>query len=118
MAEESQTLLAFSWTYSDGSTAIFVYVAMPFGWGPAAYVFFLYFKPFISRWREMGMCASIWIDDGIIAAADYNTCLNYRNIVQDDLRNAGWKWNNKSDWNIRQTDEYSSLLYLQLKLKS
>ena len=68
IAEESQTLLAFSWVYSDGTVVTYVFVAMPFGWAPACYVFFLYFKPFVSRWRSMGMTASIWIDDGIIAA--------------------------------------------------
>ena len=45
VAEESQTLLAFSWEYSDGIVEVYVFVGMPFGWAPAAYVFYLYFKP-------------------------------------------------------------------------
>ena len=33
----------------------------------------------------------------------------FANIVQNDLRQAGWKWNSKSDWNVRQTGEYLGL---------
>ena len=55
------------------------------------------------------MTASIWIDDGLVASQDRGKCLQYRDQVQSDLRQAGWKWNEKSEWNVRQTGEYLGL---------
>ena len=79
---------------------------MPFGLSPATYVFYLYFKPFVTRWRSLGMTASIWIDDGIIAAPTKEQCKYFRDIVRNDLRESGWRWNSKSDWELKQTGEY------------
>ena len=54
----------------------------------------------------MGMTASIWIDDGIIASPTIEQCKYFRDIVRSDLRNSGWRWNSKSDWELKQTGEY------------
>ena len=59
MNMDSVELLGFKWEYADGTVKLYVFLSMPFGLSPATYVFYLYFKPFVTRWRSLGMTASI-----------------------------------------------------------
>ena len=60
--------LGLSWE-AQGKHRFFVFLVMPFGLGPASYVFTKMLRPLVKRWRGRGIRSIIYIDDGIHGSA-------------------------------------------------
>ena len=93
--EEFYEFLGFSWQFSDGKTRYFYFVVLPFGLSSACYVFTKTMRPFVKRWRTLGIPCAIYIDDGIFGSKDKSECLSFCERIVSDLENAGLTLNMK-----------------------
>lgn len=102
--------LVFSWTFS-GSDRYFTFRVLPFGLSSACYLFTRLFRPLVSRWRSFGICAILYIDDGLFACRTLEDAKSASLLVQDDLLKSGWKCNEKkSNWEPRQVGEWLGII--------
>jgi hypothetical protein len=69
--KDHQKFLAFSWTYSDGSTKYFQFTVLPFGLSSAPYNFTKLLKPIIKKWLSQGNSIVIFLDDGLGTGRTY-----------------------------------------------
>ena len=96
---EHKKFLGFEWTFEDGSTRYFQFCVLPFGLSSACYVFTKVLRPFIKRWRGMGIKAIIYIDDGISAFRNFELAKSVGEHIKNDLISAGFVINmEKSDF--------------------
>ena len=82
--------LGFEWTFSDGSTRFFQFLVLAFGLSTACYVFTKLLRPFVKKWRGLGIKLVIYLDDGINAHSTYNSCKTATEQVLNDLRQGGF----------------------------
>ena len=84
------------WGFSWGTHAarkFYVFKVLPFGLFSACYVFTKLLRPLVKRWRGMGIKAIVYIDDGACATASRHKCIEHRDIVVSDLKQAGFVLN-------------------------
>ena len=81
--------LGFSWG-THVARKFYVFKVLPFGLSSACYVFTKLLRPLVKRWRGMGIKAIVYIDDGACAAANRHKCIEHRDIVVSDLKQAGF----------------------------
>ena len=105
--------LGFSWTF-DGVERYFVFKVLPFGLSSACYLFTKMFKPFVARWRSLGIFAIVYFDDGIFACrtlSDAHCTLSASTSVRFHLQHSGWKCKEKkSNWEPRQLEEWLGIV--------
>ena len=102
--------LGFSWSF-DGVERYFVFKVLPFGLSSACYLFTKMFKPFVARWRSLGIFAIVYIDDGIFACRTLSDAQSASTLVRFDLQHSGWKCNEKkSNWEPRQLGEWLGIV--------
>ena len=78
----------------------FVFTVLPFGLATACYAFTKLLRPLIGYWRDQGLRAVMYVDDGIVAAKGLETANRIKVRVQQDLVTAGFIVNEtKSQWN-------------------
>ena len=72
---------------------------LPFGLSTVCYVFTKLLRPLIKHWREKGLKAIIYLDDGIVAVKGKEKALEESKHVKQDLESAGFVINiEKSIW--------------------
>jgi len=114
--EEYCKYLGFSWCFA-GVTRYFVFRVLPFGLSSACYLFTKMTRPFIHRWRSLGIMAIMYIDDGIFAFRTEVEAQQASRFVQDDLRKSGWKVNvKKSRWEPHQITEWLGIVVNTIKM--
>jgi hypothetical protein len=110
--------LGFSWFFPITGARYFVFKVLPFGLASACFVFTKMLRPFVSRWRGMGLSAIMYIDDGICGCRTEVEALSASVQQQNDLSNAGWKVNDKkSDWKPRQIGEWLGLVIDTIRMQ-
>lgn len=62
--EKFWEFLGFSWSF-EGAPRYFVFRVLPFGLSSACYLFIRMLRPFVARWRSIGIFSIMYIDDGI-----------------------------------------------------
>ena len=86
------TYLGFSW--GSGSTRKFyMFKVLPFGLASVCYVFTKLLRPLVQRWRNKGIRAIVYINDGIGASKTKALNEAHRDIVISDLEQAGFVLN-------------------------
>jgi hypothetical protein len=83
------TYLGFSWSLGK-KRVFYMFRVLPFGLSSACYVFTKVLRPLVKRWRDKGIRAIIYIDDGIVAAKSREQCLMDQQLVTSDLDLAGF----------------------------
>ena len=69
------------------------------------------FKPFVARWRSLGIFAVVYIDDGIFACRTLSDAQSASTSVRFDMQHSGWKYNEKkSNWEPRQLGEWLGIV--------
>ena len=66
-----------------------MFTVLPFGLGSACYLFTKMLRPFVKRWRGMGHCSLIYIDDGISSSRDPISAKAASYIQRNDLIQSG-----------------------------
>ena len=87
--EDCWPYLGFSWG-SGPDTRWYAFKVLPFGLASACYVFTKLLRPLVKRWRSMGLCCVVYIDDGICAAKSEPKCNAAKEIILSDLDSAGF----------------------------
>ena len=87
--EDCWPYLGFSWG-SGSDTKWFTFKVLPFGLASACYVFTKLRHLLVKRWRSMGLCCIVYIDDGICAARTEAECMAARDVIVSDLGEAGF----------------------------
>ena len=88
--------LGFEWLFSDGTLRYFCFKVLPFGLNSASYLFTKVLRPFIKKWRGLGIKAILYLDDGIIGKGRPNSgsaTASAIKIVVADLIAAGFMIN-------------------------
>jgi hypothetical protein len=88
--KDHQKFLAFSWTYSDGSTKYFQFTVLPFGLSSAPYIFTKLLKPIVKKWRSQGNSIVIFLDDGLGAGRTYTLAKIFSLQAHADLLKFGF----------------------------
>ncbi len=83
-----QTYLGFSWDFGQGPK-YFCFTVLPFGLSLGPFLFTKLFRPLVRRWRAQGILCSLYLDDGIFAAATLATARRCSQIIHSDLTEAG-----------------------------
>ena len=97
---EHSKFLGFEWTFEDGSTKHFQIYVLPFGLPSACYVFTKVLRPFTKRWRDIGIKAIIYIDDGVAASRSFELAKIASELVKKNPVSAGFVINvEKSNFN-------------------
>ena len=97
--KDHQKFLAFSWTYSDGSTKYFQFTVLPFGLSSAPYIFTKLLKPIVKKWRSQGNSIVIFLDDGLGAGRTYTLAKIFSLQAHADLLKFGFLPNeSKCEW--------------------
>lgn len=98
--------LGFSWSF-EGVPRYFVFRVLPFGLSSACYLFTRMLRPFVARWRSLGVFSIMYIDDGICGCRNLDDAKSASLLVQSDLHQSGWKVNEKkSNWEPHQIGEW------------
>jgi len=71
------------------SRKIFCFQVLPFVLSSACYLFTKMFKPFVARWRSLGIFAIVYIDDGIFACRTLSDVQSASTLVRFDLQHSG-----------------------------
>ena len=87
--EDCWPYLGFSWG-SGPNTRWYAFKVLPFGLASACYVFTKLLRPLVKRWRSMGLCCVVYIDDGICAAKSELKCNAAKDMILSDLDSAGF----------------------------
>ena len=87
--EDCWPFLGFSWGLGS-NTKWYTFKVLPFGLASACYVFTKLLRPLVKRWRSMGLCCVVYIDDGICAAKSELKCVDAKEIILSDLSRAGF----------------------------
>ena len=87
--EDCWPYLGFSWRCGP-DTKWYTFKVLPFGLASACYVFTKLLRPLVKRWRSMGLCCVVYIDDGIGAAKSKLKCIAAKEIILSDLDRAGF----------------------------
>ena len=75
------------------------------------------FRPFVARWRSLGIFAILYIDDGIFARRSLTDARSTSSLVRSHLQNSGWKYNeNKSCWEPREIAQEKKIVKLKYVL--
>ncbi|CAG2234523.1 unnamed protein product [Mytilus edulis] len=77
--------------------------ALPFGLSTAAHVFSKVLRPVVKHWRSQGLRVILYLDDGWGVESNAQSCKVLSNILQLDLKSAGFFVNQeKSVWKPTQ----------------
>jgi hypothetical protein len=102
--------LGFSWSFG-GVERYFVFRVLPFGLPSACYLFTKMCKPFVARWRSLGIFAILYIDDGMFGCRSLSDAQSASSLVKSDLKDSGWKYSEKkSIWEPRQLGEWLGIV--------
>ena len=74
----------------DGTPMFFHFLVMPYGCKPAVAVVTHMLKPLKSYFHKLGICFSVYVDDGRICAATADSCERQLHFVLDVLQRVGW----------------------------
>jgi hypothetical protein len=91
LAEEAWAYMGFNW-----KGRYYYFRVLPFGLGPAPYVFTKVFRPLVVHWRSQGIRTLPYLDDHIfggkmnVPQIDSNSILYVREKILKDLKRAGW----------------------------
>ena len=108
--EPHQKYLGFSWKFGN-KVRFFTFSVLPFGLNTASYCFTKILRPLVTRWRYMGHCSILYIDDGISGHDDKTSALAASHIVQKDLACSGFKVSvSKSDFVPKQSGIWLGML--------
>ena len=92
--EPQQTFLGFSWNF-NGSTRSFVFSVKPLGLGSAPYIFTKIMRMHVNFWRKQGIAIAVYLDDGMGAGNNYQSCLENSSIVKQTLILSGFVTNDE-----------------------
>ena len=95
IAEDHRQFLGFSWGQEFGRIRYFQFLVMPFGLGSACYAFTKTTRPLVQKWRGLGTRCSMYLDDGMLAAEQYERVRVICENVTEDLKCAGFTLNKK-----------------------
>lgn len=108
--EPHHKFLGFSWIFGN-TTRYFTFSVLPFGLNTASHCFTKMLRPWVKRWRSMGHCSIMYIDDGISGHADKISAIAASKIVQKDLLLSGFKVNDsKSDFIPKQSGQWLGMI--------
>ena len=103
--EDSQTYLGFEWC-----NRFYSFTVLPFGLASACYLFTKMLRPLVKFWRGQGIKVVMYIDDGIVTAADFDRANAASHTVQESLARAGFVTNvSKSHWKPSQQGRWLGL---------
>ncbi len=110
--------LGFSWIF-HGVRRYFVYKVLCFGLSTAPFVFTKILRNIILFWRSMGICVTIYIDDGIIVVnTSYQRAKMIGATVRMDLEFAGWfEAPEKCNFEPRKIAEWLGIIINLLKFQ-
>jgi hypothetical protein len=92
------TYLGFAWNNN-----YYVYTTCPFGLAVAGLVFSKVLRELVKIWRAQGIAVVLYLDDGFITSSNVHSTRMAVNIIQRDLRLAGFIVNSeKSIWDPTQ----------------
>ncbi|VDH97494.1 Hypothetical predicted protein [Mytilus galloprovincialis] len=120
--KDHQTYLGFSWKFQN-TTKYFKFSALPFGLSTAAHVFSKVLRPVVKHWRSQGLRVILYLDDGWGVESNAQSCKVLSNILQLDLKSAGffvnqeksvWKPTQKLTWLGFEWDLHNSSLDLPI----
>lgn len=66
-----------------------MFTVLSFGLSSACYLFTRMFRPFVLRWRSLGIFAIMYIDDGVMGCRSREEALSAISLVQSDLKESG-----------------------------
>ncbi len=72
-----------------GQTFYAVYTVGPFGLSTLPYLFTKLLKPWVARWRGLGLNIFLYLDDGLAVCNSLRSAQYFSNLVRNDLRRAG-----------------------------
>ena len=108
--EPHQKFLGFSWNFGN-CVRYFTFSVLPFGLNTASHCFTKMLRPLVTRWRSMGHCSIMYIDDGISGHPDRISALAASRIVRKDLALSGLKVSeSKSDFAPRRSGEWLGMI--------
>lgn len=103
--KELQTYLGFAWNF-NGKAKFFTFTVLPFGLSTGPFLFTKLLRPVIQHWRAEGCKVLIYIDDGFIAAQNYEKAAMLALKCKQDLENLGFFLNDKCVWTPVQHIKY------------
>ena len=89
-----QKYLGFSWEI-EGKTKYFKFLVLPFGLSSACFLFTKLLRQLVKKWRARGIKCVMYIDDGIAGSPSLQLTTKIRDVMLDDLQNAGFTVNFK-----------------------
>ena len=108
--QEHWKYLAFSFTV-DGKPRLFLFCSLSFGLSTSPYVFTKLLRPVVAYWRSQGIRISVYLDDGIAADSNKDSCSRDAQLVRGDLDRLGLPVNEeKSDFEPRQKGEHLGII--------
>ena len=110
IAEEHHKYLGFEWDFGQ-EISHFVFVVLPFGLGPAGYVFSKLMRPLIKKWRKEGKRTSLYLDDGILAGENFLTTKKLTTDLLHDMSCVGLTINHEKS-NLTPSQKASYLGFI------
>ena len=75
--------------FFQGKMRYFVFLVLAFGLATAGYVFTKLLRPLIKKWRSEGKKSIIYLDDGLLAACNFERTNTIASEAERDLFKAG-----------------------------
>ena len=108
---EHRKYLGFAFNWGE-VTRYFKFCQLPFGLSSACYVFTKLNRPFIKIWRNMGIRAFMYIDDGVGVFSSYQEGRRIAPIMKSHLQQSGFLINeDKSNWEPSQSLAWLGFLF-------
>ena len=76
--------LGFCWE-KQGSKQFYMFIVLPLGLATACYAFTKLLRALVKYWRSQGLCAILYLDDGIIAVSGKAAAAQASHKVRQDL---------------------------------
>ncbi|CAJ0601770.1 unnamed protein product [Cylicocyclus nassatus] len=94
--------LGFKW-----QGEIYQFLCLPFGLSSAPHIFTKLLRPFVKKWRSLGLDAAIYLDDGLIFGPSSSSCSHAVDAVRADLTKAGFFFaEEKCSWTPAQKSSW------------
>ena len=99
ICQHHQAYLGFAWSAENQPTQLFMFTVLSFGLSSAPYIFTKLIRPLIRHWRDVGINATIFLDDNLDIENSSTLSLEHSNKIKSDLNSLGFVSNDeKSVW--------------------
>ena len=98
-----QLYLGFSWSAENQPPQFYMFTVLPFGLSSAPYIFTKLIRPLIRHWRDLGINATIFLNDNLDIENSPNLSLEHSNKIKSDFNSSGFVSNGEKSRQESQT---------------